>query len=84
MGKANRTHQAPPVIEKLGDGSFYYNFNVVSSPIDDDNDSSTDEGQQYDYDQVRCDYPVEKAKIQECLNQEEYDHQVDLTGYEEV
>ena len=84
MGKANRTHQAPPVIEKLGDGSFYYNFNVVESPIDDDNDPATDEGSQYDYDQVRSIYPVEQAKIQEKVNKAGYNHQVDLSGYEPV
>lgn len=84
MGKSNRTHQAPPVIENLGDGSFYYNFNVVESPIDDDNDPATDEGSQYDYEQVRCKYPVDEAVIQECLDKEGYNHQVDLTGYEEV
>lgn len=84
MGKANRTHQAPPVIENLGDNTFYYNFNVMERPIDDDNDPATDEGKQYDYDQVRCAYPVDEAKIQECVNKENYDHQVDLSGYEEV
>lgn len=77
MAKSNRTHQFPPIVENLGDGSFYYNFNVVTS--------ETEEGApQYHYEQVRCKFPVVKEKIQECVNQENYDHQVDITGYEEV
>jgi len=84
MGKSNRTHKAPPVIEQLGDGTFYYNFDIVETPIDNDNDSATDEGLQYDYEQVRCDYPVDEAKIQERVDREGYNHQVDLSGYEAV
>lgn len=80
MAKANRTHQAPPTIEKLGDGTFYYNFDVVESQIDNDNDPATAEGLQYDYEQVRCDYPVDQVKIQERVDSEGYNHQVDLTG----
>lgn len=83
MGKANRTHQAPPVIENLGDGSFYYNFNTVESAILDEEGQPTG-GKEYNYHQVRCNYPVEAQKIQDCLDQENYNHQVDLTGYEEV
>lgn len=70
--KANRTHQAPPKIEDLGDGTFYYNFNIV--------EGQTEEGEvSYDYDQVRCSYPIEAKKIQKCLNNENYEHQ-----YEQV
>ncbi len=76
MGKSNRTHQAPPIIEDLGEGSFYYNFNVVESLMDDE------ETMQYDYEQVRCDYPVDKAVIQACVDMEGYTHEVDLSGYE--
>ena len=82
MGRSNRTHQAPPQIEDLGDGSFYYNFNIEESPIDDDNDPATDEGIQYDYDQVRCKYPVDPVVIQECINKEGYEHQVNITNEE--
>jgi len=80
MGKSNRTNTPPPIIEKLGDGTFYYNFNIVETPIDTDNDPATAEGIQYDYEQVRCDYPVEQVKIQERVDSEGYSHQVDLTG----
>lgn len=77
MAKANRTHQAPPTIEKLGDGSFYYNFDVV--------EGQTENGApNYDYEQVRCQEPVEASKIQSCLDKENYIHQVNLSGYEEV
>ncbi len=84
MGKSNRTHEAPPQIEDLGDGSFYYNFNIVESPIDDDNDPATDEGLQYDYDQVRCKFPVQASVIQECVNKEGYEHQVNIIENEEL
>jgi hypothetical protein len=84
MGKSNRTHQSPPVIENLGDGTYYYNFDVVETPIDDDNDPSTEEGMQYDYEQVRCEYPVSQEVIQACVDEEGYNHQVDLSAYEEV
>ena len=78
MGKSNRTHTPPPVIEELGDGTFYYNFDVVETHIDTDNDPATDEGLQYDYEQVRCDYPVDQVKIQERVDSEGYNHQVKL------
>jgi len=84
MGKANRTHQVPPITEQLGDGTFFYNFDAVETPIDNDNDPATDEGFQYDYEQVRCDYPVGEAKIQECVDREGYEHQVDISGYAAV
>lgn len=77
MSKANRTHQYPPKIENLGDGSFHYNFNVT--------ESQTEEGElQFDYEQVRCKYPVRAEVIQECLSMQNYDHQVDISGYEKV
>ena len=75
--KSNRTHNAPPVIEQLGDGTFFYNFDVVETPIDSDN-PATDEGLQYDYEQVRCDYPVDEVKIQQRVDSEGYNHQVKL------
>lgn len=78
MGRSNRTHQSPPQIEDLGDGTFYYNFNIEESLINDDNDPATDEGLQYDYDQVRCQYPVNIEVIQECVEREGYKHQVDI------
>ena len=76
--KSNRTHNAPPVIEKLGDGTFFYNFDIVETPIDNDNDPVTAEGLQYDYEQVRCDYPVDHVKIQNLVDSEGYNHQVKL------
>ena len=73
--KSNRTHTFPPVVEDLGDGTFYYNFEVI--------ESETEEGdREFNYQQVRCEYPVEIQKIQGCLAKENYEHQADLTGYE--
>lgn len=77
MAKSNRVNSFPPVIEQLGDGTFYYNFDVI--------ESETEEGERaFDYQQVRCDYPVNLQKIQDCLDKENYEHQADITGYEEI
>ncbi len=75
--KSNRTHTFPPVVEDLGDGTFFYNFDVI--------ESLTEEGDpEYNYQQVRCDYPVDIQKIQVCLEKENYEHQADLSRYEEI
>jgi len=77
MGKSNRTNSFPPVIENLGDGTFFYNFNII--------EGLTKEGDaEYNYQQVRCDYPVDIIDIQKHLDKENYEHQADLTGYEEI
>ena len=77
MGKSNRTKSVPPIVENLGDGTFYYNFDKI--------DGVTEEGNtEYNYQQVRCTYPVDIIEIQKCLDKENYEHQADLTGYEEI
>ena len=81
--KSNRTHQYPPVIENLGDGTFYHNFNVVESTVEEEEGGQA-AFKSYDYDQVRCNYPVEVAKIQACVDKEGYVYQVDLSGYDEI
>lgn len=74
--KANTTHNPPTTpIENLGDGTFYYNFNVVHSVVTDDEGAQYDN---YDYEQVRCNYPVDENEIQEEVNKEGYDHNVEL------
>lgn len=75
--EANRTHQAPPVIEDLGDGTFYYNFNVLESEGEDGSPS-------FDYNQVRCAYPVDETEIQQSVNDQNYQHLVVLSSYEKV
>lgn len=70
--KSNRTHTPPPKIEDLGDGTSYYNFNVVESETEDGYPS-------FDYDQVRVSNPVTLGKIQVALNQEGYDHEPEIS-----
>lgn len=69
--KSNRTHTPPPVLEDLGNGTTYYNFDVVHSQREDD-DVIT---QNYDYDQVTVENPVTLEKIKEELLKEGYDHE---------
>lgn len=74
--KANTTHNPPTTpIENLGDGTFYYNFNVVHSVITDDEGAQYDN---YDYEQVRCKYPVIAEKIQTELDNQNYNHTVQI------
>jgi hypothetical protein len=80
--KAQRTHEPPVKINDLGDGTFHYNFDIVESEQhqnQNQNENLTEETNpeiilQYNYDQVRCEYPVELEKIQEALIAEGYDH----------
>jgi len=65
--KSNRTQAAPPKIEDLGDGSFYYNFDVVEETKDNEKIS-------YNYQQVRCNYPIILEEIQAALINENYNH----------
>lgn len=85
MSKAHRTHSAPPVIEPLGlHDEFFYNFNIVESPLEDEDGNPTDV-KQYHYHQVKCQLPVRAENIQHCLTKEGYaEHEVDLSGYEET
>lgn len=72
MSKSNCTHTRPPKIENLGDGSFFYNFDVK--------ESETESGvSEFDYNQVRCFLPVSVAKIQKCIDKEGYSHNVNLS-----
>jgi hypothetical protein len=73
--KANRTHTPPPKIEDLGDGTFYYNFNIVESVV------TPEEGEDYmnyDYEQVRCHYPLDEVEIHTNVDAEGYDHTINL------
>lgn len=75
--KANRTHTPPPTIENLGDGTYYYNFRIVETAV------TPEEGEQYlnyDYEQVRCHYPVDEIEVQTNVDNAGYDHIVNLDG----
>lgn len=69
--KSNRTHTPPPIIEELGDETYYYNFEVITSQSEDGADV-------FDYKQVRCSLPVDAAEIQEELIRNKSDHIVQL------
>ncbi len=74
--KSNRTYQHPPEpIENLGDGTFYYNFNIVKT---EETDLDGNMYLNYEYDQVRCSYPINESKIQQKLDEEGYSHEVNL------
>jgi len=75
--KSNRVRIFPPVIEDLGDGTYYYNFDVVTSETE-------DKEVRFDYEQVRCEFPVVIEAIEAALATEGYVHNVDLSGYEEI
>lgn len=82
--KAQRTSEPPVKINDLGDGTFYYNFDIVESEQTQDQNQNQEENStqqtapeiilQYNYDQVRCNYPIDLEKIQEALIAEGYDH----------
>lgn len=65
--KSNRTQTSPPTIEDLGDGTYYYNFDVVEGVME------TGETE-YNYEQVRCNYPIVLEDIQAALLKENYNH----------
>jgi len=65
--KSNRTQAAPPKIEDLGDGTYYYNFDVVE-------ETKENEEISYNYQQVRCNYPIVLEEIQAALINENYNH----------
>lgn len=60
ISKANRigVGNTPPVIENLGDGSSYYNFNAVVGETEDGMPS-------FDYEQIRFDNPTQTENIAE-------------------
>lgn len=76
--KANRTGESnpPPQIENLGDGTFYYNFNVSKSYFRESGSSKMDVN--WDYNQVRCKYPIDVEAIQEKINNQKIKHTVEL------
>ena len=65
--ESNTTHEAPNVIEDLGDGTFYYNFDVQTTELDDGTPS-------YNYKQVRCNYPIVNEEIQTKLTELKINH----------
>lgn len=73
--KSQRTGQSPPVIEDLGDGTFYYNFEVVET---EDVSEKGDVTKQFAYDQVRCSFPVNVQEIQQATVLEGYNHTVTI------
>lgn len=67
--RANRTHTPPPIYEDLGDGTFYYNFTIK--------ESTAEEGySNFDYYQVRCNYPINLNEVQLKINDNGYNHSV--------
>lgn len=75
--RANRTGEKnpPPKIENLKDGSFYYNFNVERTRL---NKTGGGKYTNWDYNQVRCNYPIDIQEIQEEVDKQGYDHTVNL------
>lgn len=73
--ESNTTHQAPNVIENLGDGTFYYNFDVERTELEDGTPS-------FNYKQVRCNYPVVTGEIQEKLTKLNINHNVYVSNEE--
>lgn len=69
--KSNRTQSPPPKIEDLGDGTFYYNFDVAEEIMESGETS-------YNYEQVRCSYPIVLEEIQAALVNENYNHTATL------
>lgn len=68
--KSNRTHTAPPIIENLGDGTSYYNFDIEESQRIEGEDI---EVTNFDYNQVTVKNPVTKSKIKDRILEEGYD-----------
>lgn len=66
--KSNRVRNSPPIIENLGDGTSYYNFDVVQSVRDD----GGEEIDNFDYDQVTVPHPITYSGIIEALTVEGY------------
>lgn len=66
--KSNRVRNAPPVVEDLGDGTSYYNFDVVQSVRDDGGEVIDN----FDYDQVTVSQPVTYSGIISALTDEGY------------
>lgn len=72
--RSQRTTTAPPIIEDLGDGTFYYNFSVTSATMTDIMGNSPT--LIFSYEQVRCKYPVVLTDVQQAVDLEMYIHTV--------
>lgn len=68
MAKSHTTHTPPPVIENLGDNTYYYNFNIHETKIDG--------VLNYHYMQVRCNYPISKEEMQQEIDRKQINHYV--------
>lgn len=74
--KSNTTHHPPKSpTEDLGDGTYYYNFDIVKTMVEDEEGG---EYPSYDYFQVRCYHPIDPVKIQEKIDTLNLDHKVEL------
>ncbi len=77
MAKSNRTHMPPPRVENLGEGTFFYNFDVVKyRPKDEEGNDMPYWA--WDYEQVRVQYPVTIGDIQKELNSKGHPHDVNV------
>lgn len=83
--KAFRGADKVPVIEDLGTGSFYFNFNIIENKLIDD--ETKKESIQHEYNQVRCEYPTERTKeaiikvVEEQLKENDFEITKDLKKF---
>lgn len=66
----------PNAITDLGDGTYYYNFNIEA--VEKKRENSNRTYNTYYYDQVRLNYPVDKAEIQQEVDAKGFKHNVKL------
>jgi len=78
--KSNRTHQPPPRVENLGEGTFYYNLDVVKYKGV-NQEGVEDPYWSYDYNQVRVKYPITLGDIQKELNSKSVAHQINVDDF---
>ena len=78
--EANRTHTPPPRVENLGEGTFYYNLDVVRyRPKDEQGNDMPYYA--YDYLQVRVQYPIKLGEIQRALKGKGIAHQINADDF---
>lgn len=76
--KSNTTYHPPVIpVEDLGDGSYYYNFDIIETLIVDEDSGDTHPS--YDYNQIRLKFPIDIDEIQEHVNTINPSHKVDVT-----
>lgn len=68
--KSNRVYTAPPILEDLGTGRSYYNFDISQSEKQDEEGGKT--VLNYDYSQVAVLNPASYSKIIQALTDEGY------------